>query len=71
MKMNSVKSSQISEIGHDPATKTLAVKFKTGGVYHYGNVSASDHHTLVTAHSVGSHFATNIKNQPKFPATKQ
>ena len=33
--MHGVTSSQIKEIGHDPKTNTLAVRFKHGGtLYH-------------------------------------
>ena len=39
--MHGVTSSQLKEIGHDPATNTLAVRFKHGGtLYHYAGVDA-------------------------------
>lgn len=33
--MKPVKSSQVHSHGYDPVTKTLAVKFNTGSLYHY------------------------------------
>lgn len=33
MDMKPVKSSSIDEVGHDPETQTLAVKFKNGGTF--------------------------------------
>lgn len=68
-----VTSSQLAEVGHDPATNTLAVKFKhgSGGIYHYANVTAEDHEKLMKAPSVGSHFIQNIKKNPaKHPFVK-
>lgn len=39
--MHGVTSSQVKEIGHDPATNTLAVRFSHGGtLYHYASVDA-------------------------------
>ena len=33
--MTPVKSSQLTKVGYDEATRTLAVEFKGGAVYHY------------------------------------
>ena len=62
MEMKPVKSSNIEAIGYDPATQTLAVKFRHGGVYHYEGVPASAHEALVNAKSVGGHFFQHIRN---------
>lgn len=61
MKMQSVKSSQISEIGHDPETNTLAVKFAKGGLYHYDGVTAAQFDAIKSAESIGSHLDKHIK----------
>lgn len=67
--MDSVDSSQIAEIGHDPKTNTLAVKFpanKRGvsSVYHYTNFTAEQFEAFQAAESKGSHFGKFIKRCP-------
>ena len=69
MNMHPVTSSQLHSIGYDPETKTLAIKFKTGGVYHYADVPESEHKAMMAAPSHGKHFYANIKGKFKF--TKQ
>jgi KTSC domain-containing protein len=58
MKMVPVTSSNISEIGHDPDTNTLGVRFQArkgtpegtpGPLYHYANVPAEKHAALMAA----------------------
>ena len=61
MQMHSVKSSQIKEIGHDPATKTLAVRFNTGALYHYAGVDSEKFNAFRQAESIGKHFGQHIK----------
>lgn len=72
MKRTEVKSSQITSVGHDKATNTLEIEFRhDGSVYQYTNVSAAMHTMLMTADSVGSWFAKNIKKFPaRYPFTK-
>jgi hypothetical protein len=70
--MTSIESSQIDSIGHDPATNTLAIRFKSKGapssLYHYSNVSADDFTAFKDAESVGSHFYKHIKaDTERFP----
>ena len=71
--MDSVESSQIAAIGHDPKTNTLAVKFpanKKGvsSVYHYANFDARQFEAFKQAESKGSYFGQNIKrNTEAFP----
>lgn len=67
--MQPVDSSQIESIGHDPATGTLAVKFKSGGLYHYHDVPASKYADLLKAESVGKFLHAHVK--PAHPFTKQ
>ncbi len=64
--MNAVKSGQIKSIGHDAATNTLAVEFKSGGIYHYHDVPAAKFHELTAAESIGSHLGKHIKGAHKF-----
>ena len=71
--MKPVTSSQITSIGYDATTKTLAVLFKGGtSPYHYANVPASLFVDMIVAESIGSFFYKNIKPfKEKFPYTKQ
>lgn len=59
--MSAVKSSQVAEIGHDPATNTLAVRFSRGGLYHYPGISAEQFTALQQAESIGAHLGKHIK----------
>jgi len=63
--MHDVTSSQISSIGHDPATNTLAIQFASkkgpGNVYHYSNFNAEQFAEFQSAESIGSHFGKHIK----------
>lgn len=61
MKMQPVSSSNISEVGYDPETKTLRVKFKKGGMWDYFDVSAEEHEAFISAPSIGKHFLSNIR----------
>lgn len=61
MKRVPVESSNIASIGHDPATNTLEVEFKGGGVYTYHDVDADKHAALMKADSVGGHLNAHIK----------
>lgn len=72
MKLTPVTSSQIEAIGHDPATNTLGIKFKSGGTYHYENFTAADFKAFKEAPSVGSYFYKHIKtNREKWPFKRQ
>ena len=66
--MKSVRSSTIDSVGYDEPTKTMKVKFKSGGTYSYAGVPKDEHDRLVTASSVGSHFHKHIKS--KYKGTK-
>ncbi|MFM0432328.1 KTSC domain-containing protein [Paraburkholderia aspalathi] len=72
--LDSIVSSQIGAIGHDPLTNTLAMQFKAkkdAPVYHYANVDAAMFEALKTAESVGKHFATHIKAFPlQYPSKR-
>lgn len=64
--MQEVNSSNISHIGYDEQSKVLKVRFKAGGEYHYHDVPKHEHDSLVSAKSIGAHFAKNIRNSYKF-----
>ena len=70
--MQPVESTQIMAIGHDEESKTLAIQFKGGSVYHYQNVPVSLFAELMAAESKGKFFGQNLKNAvDKYPFHKQ
>ncbi|MDB5611339.1 MAG: hypothetical protein JWP25_8239 [Bradyrhizobium sp.] len=66
--MTPVRSSSIEAIAHDPASKTMTVKFNNGGTYLFEGVTAAQHADLMGAKSIGTHFHKNIRG--KFKASK-
>jgi KTSC domain len=56
-----VTSTQLASIGYDPATLTLEVEFRKGGVYQYIGVAAETHQQLMTAQSIGTFFNAVIR----------
>lgn len=73
--LSPVESSQISQIGYDSATNTMAVQFKsksgTGSTYHYANVTPDHFSDFQKSKSVGSHFIKHFKPAAdKFPHVK-
>lgn len=60
MYRQSVNSSNIRSIGYDNGI--LEVEFNSGGIYRYSNVPESIYQNLMSASSIGSYFASNIKN---------
>lgn len=73
--MAEVKSSQIKQVGYDPATKTLAIQFAhgAGAHYHYPGVSEEDYQKFLKADSMGTHFGKHFKALPfdKFMPKKE
>jgi len=58
-----VKSSNVTSVGFDPATKTMEIEFKDGSVYHYHGVEPDTHSGLLSAKSIGKYVHANIKGQ--------
>ncbi len=52
IKLNPVKSSNVAEVGHEGST--LAVKYLSGGSYHYHGVTAQQYESLLKAKSIGA-----------------
>lgn len=75
--LTQVESHQIEAIGHDAATNTLAVQFKSrpprvGSIYHYDRVPRSVFESFLAAESKGKFFGANIKPFPlQYPYQKQ
>lgn len=60
MKMTPVISSNVQSVGYAPETKTLAVQFKSGGLYHHEDVSPEAHAAFMAAESKGKHYREHI-----------
>jgi len=61
-----VESSQIQSIGYDPATKTLLVNFKRGGIYSYAGVPQEVFDAFLAAESKGKFLGREIKGKYPF-----
>lgn len=66
IKMESVVSSNLAEVGYDEETKILRIAFRSGAVYDYRNVPRRVYDDLLTADSVGQYFHQNIRNDYAF-----
>lgn len=56
-------SSTIDAAGYEVGSRTLAVRFKSGEVYHYRGVEPEVASGLVDADSAGRYLHANIRNQ--------
>lgn len=65
MQMQPVNSSNISHIGYDDVTHTLAVTFHSGATYHHTGVSADIYKGLMNAPSKGKYYYTHISSKNK------
>ena len=63
-------SSQVAETGYDAASRRLAVRFKSGGVYLYDNVPPDMVAKMGKADSVGKFLAAHIKGKYKHTQVK-
>lgn len=70
IELQPVESSNIEAVGHDAATNTLHVRFKSGATYHLANVTPEQHQAMISADSIGSHYHKNFRGNRKHPATK-
>lgn len=67
VQMVPVRSSNIADLGYDPATRELRVRFAKGGLFSYADVPQEEYDALRQASSIGSYFSSKIR--PKFKAT--
>lgn len=65
--MQTVKSSNIAQLGYDPATQELRVQFAKGGLFSYAAVPRDRYEELRAAPSIGAYFAYKIR--PHFKST--
>lgn len=70
MRYRSVRSSNLVAVGHDAATATLGVIFKSGATYHYAGVPRARYLALTsrTLRSVGRYFNDQVRGH--YPATR-
>lgn len=71
IEMKPVQSSQIAEVGYDPASGTLRVRFRDragkggdvipGALYEYDGITPEHHAAMLGADSIGSHFHRHIR----------
>jgi hypothetical protein len=61
-----VASSNITSVGHDPATSTLEIEFHDAAVYRYSEVPERHFQGLVGAASVGGYFHRHIKGRYRY-----
>lgn len=61
-----VSSSTIAAIGHDPYRSLLEIEFHSGGIYQYSGVPTFLYDALMAAPSHGRFFAQNIKGRYGF-----
>ena len=59
--MEYVSSSNVEQVGYDPESRELWVRFLSGDTYVYSNVDEGTHQSLITASSVGSYLNRAIK----------
>jgi hypothetical protein len=83
MEWTKVESTQIDEVGYEPETQTLGIRFlpsktqqatgitRVDDYYVYANVTPRTHLALMGAESFGKYFGQNIKSLPNlYPYTK-
>ena len=63
--MKPVKSSNIDSVGFCQDSNTMAVRFKSGGTYHYQDVNEEVYTGMVNAKSVGKHYHNKIRGSYK------
>ncbi len=61
-----VTSSNIAEVGYDPATMTLEIAFNDGSAYQYFDVPETVHQQFMGANSKGKFLHGNIKNNYRY-----
>lgn len=62
MDIRPIKSTNISQVGYDEATKVLRIVFNSGSTYDYFDVDAQTHRFLMQSPSKGGFFHKYIKN---------
>lgn len=61
-----VQSSNVAEVGYDPATMTMEVAFTNGSVYQYFDVPETLFQELLSAESIGKFMHEQIINMYRY-----
>jgi hypothetical protein len=69
IKMTDVKSSNVAAHGYDEATKTLAIRFKGGGLYNIAGVPKELYDKFCGCESFGRFFQGEVRG--KYKAERQ
>jgi hypothetical protein len=64
MKLERVKSTAVSHLGYDLRTRTVAVLFSNGGLYHYHDVPPSVYSEVRESGSIGRAVDRMLKRYP-------
>ena len=71
VEFHDIDSSNLHQIGYNPETQELHVKFKSGTYGTYAPIPREDYHALLTTtESKGSFFHNQIKLNPDYKFTK-
>jgi hypothetical protein len=63
MQREPVESEALVSVGYDADMRVLELEFTGGAVYRYFGIPASVHADLMTADSLGEHFAHHIRDE--------
>jgi len=63
VKFESVKSSQIKEIGHDLEKQTLYIRFRSKKMFEYYPVTEEEYQEFKNSDSLGKYFHKNLKKK--------
>ena len=66
-----VKSSNISSVWYDPATKVLGIVFHGSGLYHHADVPQDVFDAFMAAESKGKHYHAAIRGKFKHSKVDQ
>ena len=61
--MEKVRSTNIARVGYDAQSKTLAVEFRNGSIYHYHGIDQDKHDEFMRAESKGKYLHQHIKGR--------
>ena len=66
MRMISVSSSDLHEVGYDERFALLQIRFNSGAIYEYYDVPRNIYIGLITASSAGKYFHEYVKGKYRY-----
>jgi len=69
MTITAVESSTLAAVGYDEFSELLELEFRSGAVYRYFSVPATEHESLLAAVSKGNYFNRAIRGRYQFART--